>query len=79
MLQRCKSFVECDTKNKLLTQQFSGILKLGAEILHRLSWRGYLWKNQLVQVSSGSTEMCPEMHRSSPSADLRIALEILMY
>lgn len=53
MLQRYKSFVECDTKNKFLTQQFSGILKLGAQILHRLSLEesvgsGIQWKCRSV-------------------------------
>lgn len=42
-LKRCKSLVDCDTKTKVLTLRFSGILKLGAQIVHELSWRGYLW------------------------------------
>lgn len=62
-LQKCKSLVDRDSENKVLTLWFSEILKLGA-----LKF-GYLgevileiWKNQLVKVSSGSTEMCVESH-----------------
>lgn len=67
-LQCSKSFVEYDTRNKSLTQQFSGILKLGGQILHRSS----------LEESAGS-EMCPEKQRSSSRADFRIAVEIPMY
>lgn len=52
MLLRCESLVDCDTKNKVLTLRFSGILKLGAQILPVLSRRGYLW-NLEESVGSG--------------------------
>lgn len=42
MLLRRESLVDCDTKNMVLTLRFSGILKLGAQILLGLSRRSYL-------------------------------------
>lgn len=42
MLLRRENLVDCGTNNKVLTLRFSGILKLGAQILPGLSRRSYL-------------------------------------